>query len=99
MARTAHVRARAPYPACMAPVAPLFHPYRRTRTRQHLPCTSAGNPAPHSRASHRCPHRSSGREPFSRELSGMLAALVAGFGGRVLGLEGGGERGNDYLGY
>jgi hypothetical protein len=27
---------------------PLFHPYRPTRTRQDLPCTSAGEPAPPS---------------------------------------------------
>ena len=26
---------------------PAFHPYRPTRMRQDLPCTSAGNPAPH----------------------------------------------------
>ena len=41
-----HAGALAPYPPCMAPVAPLFHPYRPTRTRQDLPCTSAGEPAP-----------------------------------------------------
>ena len=34
--------AAAPCPACMAPVAPLFTPYRPTRTRQDLPCTSPG---------------------------------------------------------
>ena len=38
--------AATPRPACMAPVAPLFTPYRPPRTRQDLPCTSAGG-APH----------------------------------------------------
>jgi hypothetical protein len=33
-------------PLRMAPVARCFTPYRPTRTRQDLPCTSARNPAP-----------------------------------------------------
>ena len=37
----AHPGAAAPHPACMAPVAPLFRPYRPTRTRQDPPCIAA----------------------------------------------------------
>jgi hypothetical protein len=42
----AAMRGSRPGPPCMVPVAPLFHPYRPTRTRQDLPCTNAGEPAP-----------------------------------------------------
>jgi hypothetical protein len=42
--RTVHAGARAPVPPCMARSPRFFTPYRPSRTRQDLPCTSAGEP-------------------------------------------------------
>ena len=42
--RTVHAGARAPVPPVYGSGRPAFTPYRPTRTRQDLPCTSAGEP-------------------------------------------------------
>ena len=53
-----HTRGCRPVPRCVWLRSPrCFTPYRPTRTRQNLPCTSAGSPAPRVRSSGSCPLR------------------------------------------